>query len=212
MEIKLVEKFVKEELINDCTGHDFMHVQRVANMALKLKNQLGAGDQEIIILSAYLHDIIDDKVVKNTEKAKKLLIEKLEFWNIPLGKQKQIFDIIEHISFSKNLEEKYALSIEGQIVQDADRLDALGAIGIARAFYYGGHVGNPIHDANFSIRKNLNEKEYRNKTTVINHFYEKLLKLESLMNTDVAKIAARKRTIFMEQFLDEFFKEWDGNE
>ncbi|MDR2623741.1 MAG: HD domain-containing protein [Methanobrevibacter sp.] len=212
MEIKLVEKFVKEELINDCTGHDFMHVQRVANMAFKLKNQLGTGDSEVIILSAYLHDIIDDKVVKNTEKAKKLLIKKLKFWNIPTAKQDQIFDIIEHISFSKNLKEKYTLPIEGQIVQDADRLDAIGAIGIARAFYYGGYAGNPIYDDNFIIRKNLTEDDYRNKNTVINHFYEKLLKLESLMNTDVAKLIARRRTFFMKQFLDEFFKEWKVNE
>jgi uncharacterized protein len=102
------------------------------------------------------------------------------------------------------------LSIEGQIVQDADRIDAIGAIGIARAFYYGGHVGNPIHDNMFSARNNLTEDSYRGENTIINHFHEKLLKLEDLMNTDIAKDIAKERTIFMNDFLKRFYQEWGG--
>lgn len=210
MDKKVVEEFVQKKLINDCSGHDFMHVQRVVNMALKLSNQVPASDKDIVLLSAYLHDIIDEKVVVDVDKAKILLNEKLNQWNISSSKIGKIFEIIENISFSKNLEKKYELSIEGQIVQDADRIDAIGAIGIARAFYYGRHIGNPLHDTKFSARSNLTEKSYREENTVINHFHEKLLKLEELMNTDIAKDIAKERTIFMRDFLKRFYQEWNG--
>ena len=125
--------------------------------------------------------------------------------------QTPVFAIIDHLSFSKNLSEKQVLSQEGQIVQDADRLDAIGAIGIARTFYYGGHVGNPMYDPELPPRTQMDAAAYRSeRSTVINHFYEKLLLLESKMNTETGRRLARKRTAFMEQFLQEFFDEWKG--
>ncbi|MDR2873622.1 MAG: HD domain-containing protein [Methanobrevibacter sp.] len=211
MDKKIVEEFVQGELIGDRSGHDFMHVQRVVNMSLKLANQF-ICDMDIVLLSAYLHDIIDDKVVDDVNKVKILLNEKLEHWNMSFSKRCKIFEIIEHISFSKNLEEKYKLPIEGQVVQDADRLDAIGAIGIARAFYYGGHVCNPMHDTNFSVRNNLTENSYREENTITNHFHEKLLKLEGLMNTKIAKNIAKERTVFMYAFLKRFYREWNSEE
>ena len=125
--------------------------------------------------------------------------------------QASVFAIIDHLSFSKNLSEKQVLSQEGQIVQDADRLDAIGAIGIARTFYYGGHVGNPMYDPELPPRTQMDAAAYRSeRSTVINHFYEKLLLLESKMNTETGRRLARKRTAFMEQYLQEFFDEWNG--
>lgn len=208
MDRKVVEEFVQRVLVNDRSGHDFMHAQRVVNMALKLASQIPSSDKDVVLLSAYLHDLVDEKVVVDVDKMRGLLKKKLEEWQISLSKQCKIFEIIEHISFSKNLEEKFVLPIEGQIVQDADRIDAIGAVGIARAFYYGGFVGNLMHYSNFLSHKNLTS--YQEEITVIDHFHEKLLKLDELMNTDSAKDIAKERTAFMCDFLKRFYQEWEN--
>jgi uncharacterized protein len=208
--ISKTEEYVKQILKDDHTGHDWWHINRVRDMALKL-----AKDESVNILviemAALLHDIVDDKLVKNAKDE----MVKVETWltnlSIHYADVNHIMDIIKTISFKGGLNKQKMASIEGRIVQDADRLDAIGALGIARTFAFAGNRGNIIHDPGLLIRETMTFDEYRNgKSTAINHFYEKLLILTSQMNTSQAKIIALKRHAFMEQFLTQFFKEWNG--
>lgn len=210
MNVNLIREFVIEKLKNDFTGHDFAHIQRVEKNAIKLSDNMNFSKNQldIIIASVLLHDVIDYKVTNDVEKAKKEVREILLKSNA-LNKEIEIIeDTINNISFSKNLSEKKELTIYGKIVQDADRLDAIGAIGIARTFYYGGSKGSPFYDETRPLsNQELNEENYKKNSSVINHFYEKLLKLKDLMNTEQGKKEAKIRTTFMENFLKQFYKE-----
>lgn len=210
MNIELIRKFVEEKLSSDKTGHDLAHIRRVENNALRLCEEENFTDDEIsiIIAAVLLHDVIDYKLVDDVEKASREVHDILIMSGANGDEIEEIEDIINNMSFSKNLIERKKLSKYGEIVQDADRLDAIGAIGIGRTFYYGGAKGHAFYDDTTPTDLvNPTEDDYKNSATVINHFYEKLLKLKDLMNTDSAKKEAEIRTEFMKKFLEQFYRE-----
>jgi uncharacterized protein len=205
-----INNFVKEKLQDDLTGHDYAHLQRVVNMAKRLMDDRAEKINHFVVLAAsYLHDVIDEKLVEDEEKAQTEVANFLRQLAVDDYDIAHIFDIITHMSFSDNLVHKYKLSLEGQIVQDADRLDAIGAIGVARTFYYGGSHGHILYDPAIQPRQTMTHDQYRDNQTVINHFAEKLLKLKDDMNTTLAQKIAVERTAFMQSFLDEFKAEWN---
>lgn len=205
-----IRGYAKEKLGSDRSGHDFYHVERVAKIAGKLAEEEGIQDILLIEAASYLHDVIDDKVFANVESEKEALKKFLKGLSFSDESINEIFDIIENISFSKELElGKAELTLAGQIVQDADRIDALGAIGILRTAYYGGHTQSPLYDPNLLPQEFKTKEEYRQKSTVINHFYEKLFKLPATMNTEAGKAEAQRRIVFMEEFLKRFYEEWN---
>ena len=205
-----IRGYAKEKLGSDRSGHDFYHVERVAKIAEKLAEEEGIQDTLLIEAASYLHDVIDDKVFEDVENEKEALKKFLKGLSFSDESINEIFDIIENISFSKELElGKAELTLAGQIVQDADRIDALGAIGILRTAYYGGHTQSPLYDPNLLPQEFKTKQEYRQKSTVINHFYEKLFKLPATMNTEAGKAEAQKRMVFMEEFLKRFYEEWN---
>ncbi|MDK8639920.1 HD domain-containing protein [Niallia taxi] len=209
--IQLTEEFVKNKLKGDVSGHDWHHIDRVRNTALFLCKQENDGNSFIIELAALLHDVADAKLNKSKEEGQRLLEQFVESLPIINNEKKEILSAIATVSFNGGNNEK-ARTKEAQIVQDADRLDAIGAIGIARTFAYGGKSGSPIYNPAANIRKSMTEEEYRSgDSSSIQHFYEKLLKLKGLLHTDSAKIIAEKRHKLMEDYLKEFYKEWNGN-
>ncbi len=212
---ELVEKvanYAQKEYSDIATGHDWHHIERVRKNAIFIHSKEG-GDRTVIELAVILHDISDYKFNGGNE----LLGGDIAF-DIVLqqGGSEEIADkvrtIVNGVSYKgANVEDKSS-SLEAQIVQDADRLDALGAIGIARTFAYGGHVGNPIYNPENTPKLHNSFEEYKNaKSTTINHFYEKLLLLEEKMHTTTAKEVANQRTLFMKDFLDQFYSEWNCN-
>ncbi|MBT2699331.1 HD domain-containing protein [Bacillus sp. ISL-40] len=210
--IVLTEEFVRNELAEDATGHDWFHVDRVRRNALHICREEKTGEAFIIEMAALLHDIPDEKLNESIEKGE----EKLETFlqTIPLtdNEKKHIKQIIATISYRGGINSELS-TIEAQIVQDADRLDAIGAIGIARAFAYGGKKGQPIYNPGIKVRNEMSLEEYRKgKSTSIHHFYEKLLKLKDLLNTESAREMAESRQQMMETFLEQFYQEWDGQE
>ncbi|OCG15840.1 HD domain-containing protein [Gilliamella sp. WF3-4] len=210
--IQAIQAFVKQKLANDFSGHDMAHIERVVRLAEQILQHEPKANAFIVIVSAYLHDVIDEKVVADVNQAVIELRDYLILQALTDNEMKMIFDIIENMSYRKNLNQKKELSLEGQIVQDADRLDALGAIGIGRTFYYGGNKHNIMYDPNISPRMALDEDNYKRPNTVINHFYEKLLLLKDMMNTQTAKKLAEPRHQFLVQFIEQFEKEWTGKE
>lgn len=208
--IQETESFVRELLGEDCTGHDWYHIERVRRNALNICEKEKKGDRFIIEMAALLHDVPDEKLNASKEEGERKLFEFLETLELEQKARDQIIEIIETISF-KGGKKSELTSIEAEIVQDADRLDAIGAIGIARTFAYGGKKGQPIYSPDFQVRETMSEEEYRKgKSSSIHHFYEKLLKLKGLMNTETAKELAEKRHQLMENYLEEFFNEWNG--
>ncbi|SES20627.1 uncharacterized protein SAMN04487944_12374 [Gracilibacillus ureilyticus] len=200
------EKLVKDALMNEKSGHDWFHIKRVTKTAKEIADKEDA-DTFVVTIAALLHDLADDKVVDNEEKAlsdiRKYLIES----GIDHTDAQHILTIIQTISF-KGGNNPPVETLEAKVVQDADRLDALGAIGIARCFVYAGKVGSPIYHSQLEIRENMSLEEYRNNnSSAINHFYEKLLKLKDLMNTKTGKELAAQRHEFLENFLDQFYLE-----
>ena len=210
--IQAIQSFVKQKLSNDFSGHDMTHIERVVKLAKKILQHEPKANGFIVIVSAYLHDVIDEKVVADVSQAIMELRDYLTSLKLTDTEIKMIFAIIENMSYRKNLNQKKELSLEGQIVQDADRLDALGAIGIARTFYYGGNKHNIMYDLNISPRTSLDENNYKHPNTVINHFYEKLFLLKDMMNTSIAKKLAEPRHHFLVQFVKQFEKEWQGED
>lgn len=207
--IKNTVDFVKEKLAGAEAGHDWFHIQRVWKLAKNIQEKEG-GNLKIIELAALLHDIADPKFHDGDEGlAIKISSEFLENQNLPQNEIDQILFIIKHISFKnrENLPEN--LPLELKIVQDADRLDAIGAIGIARTFNFGGFKNNPMYDPEILPKIGQSKEDYKkNIGTTINHFYEKLLLLKDLMNTATAKTIAAHRHEVMLAFLEEFYREW----
>lgn len=210
MKINHLKQYVSEQLVNDTTGHDYTHIQRVVALAKTICEKTENADLLIVLTAAYLHDVIDDKLVDDTYDKQKEVQSKLVQLDYTSAQIDEVMDIITHMSYSANLKHHYELSINGQIVQDADRLDAIGAIGVARAMYFGGHFGDTIYDPEQMPRNDMDRSQYREHTTVINHFYEKLFKLPDLMNTPVAKEMADRRNQYMHDFVREFKDEWQG--
>ncbi|MGX7131886.1 HD domain-containing protein [Enterococcus songbeiensis] len=207
-QIEKITEFAKMRLGQDHTGHGFDHAQRVARLARKITEEQ-SGDPLIIQGAALLHDTIDDKVVADSAKALQEVEAFLHSLTLTQEQVTEILYIITHLSFSRELEKgKAVLSIEGQIVQDADRLDALGALGIMRTAYFGGSHGHPIYDPEIKPENYQDKATYRKGSTVINHFYEKLFLLADSMNTRLGKEEAMRRKKFMTDFLAEFYQEW----
>lgn len=208
--INKTEQFVKKVMRDDSTGHDWFHVDRVRRNALLIAESEKKGDIFIIEMSALLHDIPDEKLNLSAEEGQKRLYQFLEDIQLPADINTKIIDVINSISF-RGGEKKALTTWEAKIVQDADRLDAIGAIGISRAFAYGGKKGQPIFHPDYPTRTNMTIEEYRSgKSSSIHHFYEKLLLLKDLLNTETAKKMADERHRFMEEFLTQFYQEWNG--
>ncbi|WP_246010289.1 HD domain-containing protein [Bacillus yapensis] len=205
--IALTKEYVHNELQNDPSGHDWWHIARVTEMARRIATEEKA-DLFICEMAALLHDIADEKLNASEVEGLKKVTNWLESIGVEQSVIEKIIAIISTISF-KGGGQPALTSLEAKVVQDADRLDALGAIGIARTFAYAGSKGDLIHDPAIKPRESMTKEEYRNgKSTAINHFYEKLLKLKDRINTDYAKKIAEERHQFMEEYLRVFFSEW----
>ena len=208
--ITLTINFVKEKLEGAEAGHDWFHIERVWKLSKKIAEKEG-GNLEVIELSALLHDIADPKFHNGDETlALKISKDFLEEIHVNAELIEQVLFVIKNISFKNRAEAPENHPLELQIVQDADRLDAIGAIGIARTFNFGGFKNNLMYHPEIKPNLGMNKEEYKKSNgTTINHFYEKLLLLKDLMNTETAKKIASERHDFMLQFLDEFYKEWN---
>ena len=202
-------KFIKEIFQNDFSGHDFFHSMRVYRTAINIAEAEHA-DMQVVALAALLHDVDDRKLSPMTAEKKENAARFMRSQNVSESEIRQVCQIIDEVSF-KGTDSVRPSTPEGKCVQDADRLDALGAIGIARTFAYGGNHNRAIYDPELPPRTAMNQAQYySSKSTSLNHFYEKLFLLEGMMNTETGKAIARKRTQYMQQFVDEFLNEWDG--
>jgi uncharacterized protein len=203
---------VKEKLEGTESGHDWFHIERVWKLSLKIQEKEG-GDKLIIELAALLHDIADPKFHNGDETlASKIVRNFLTEQDLDHEVIEKVIFIIENMSFKNRNDAPENLPLELKIVQDADRLDAIGAIGIARTFNFGGYKNNLMYHPDISPKLNQTKEEYKKSNgTTINHFYEKLLLLKDLLNTDTAKRIAEPRHQFMLQFLEEFYNEWNVN-
>ncbi|BBM22655.1 MULTISPECIES: HD domain-containing protein [Lactiplantibacillus] len=211
-QLTAIRTYARQKLAQDHSGHGSDHLERVNRLARRLA-QAEQANLNLTLAAAWLHDVIDDKLMVDPEQAHHDLADQLSELGVSTADQTAIFDIIDHMSFSKSLNGAQKLSLEGQIVQDADRLDAIGAIGIARALYYSGHVGEKIYDPAIAPREHLTKEQYRQQPgTAINHFYEKLFKLADMMNTPAAKALAKRRTDVMRAFVDQFKAEWTADD
>ena len=210
--IEKTVEFVKLELYGAEGGHDWWHVYRV------WKNSIAIGKTEdcnklIVELSALLHDIADPKFYNGDEN---IGPQKAEEFLVSIGLSNEIIDriiyIIRHVSFKNTFDNNTEKNNELNIVQDADRLDAIGAIGIARTFNYGGFKGNELYNPDIPPKNYKSKREYKSgNSPTLNHFYEKLLKLKGMMNTEAGIKIANNRHQFMEVFLRQFYSEWNGN-
>ncbi|WP_141434077.1 HD domain-containing protein [Bacillus sp. 03113] len=207
--IEITELFVQKNVIGDSTGHDWYHIDRVRKMALYIHEREKKGDAFIIEMAALLHDIPDEKLVDSKKEGELKLSLFLHSLPIEPSIKQLVTNIILSISYKGGYNTPLK-SVEAMIVQDADRIDAIGAIGIARAFAYGGKKGQAIYDPALTVRPTMTVEEYRHgQSSSIHHFYEKLLKITNLLNTDTARQIAEQRHHFMKLFLTEFYREWN---
>jgi len=209
--IEKTKNYVKRSMRNEEPGHDWWHTYRVLKMAKRIAREEKA-DMFIVELVALLHDIADWKFHGISAGPKKI-----REWLGSLGVDKEnidhVIEIVQESYFKGSGVPDKMRTIEGKVVQDADRLDAVGAIGIARVFTYAGYKKNLIFIPEIKPRKNMKFSEYKKgDVTAINHFYEKLLLLKDRMNTKTGKKLAERRHRFMERYLKQFFKEWNGKE
>ncbi len=206
-------EFVKKTLEGAEGGHDWFHIERVFNNS-KLIAKGEKSDLEIVELGALLHDIADSKFHNGDETVgPKVASDFLRSQGASEEVIDHVIKIIENISFKGGNEEQKFTSIELDIVQDADRLDAIGAIGIARCFNYGGFKGRALYDPEIEPKLNMTKDEYKaSNAPTINHFYEKLLLLKDRMNTGTGRRIAADRHAFMVKYLDQFYKEWNGEQ
>ena len=205
-----VATYVEQKLSGEGSGHDWWHIVRVRNMAKNLALAEG-GDSFICQLAALVHDLVDDKLVADEGLGLAEVRDLLTRLGVKSDQTDQVLAIIQTISYKGGSQNHLDLTLEGQIVQDADRLDAMGAIGVARTMAYSGYHGRVIHDPEVAVRQNMTLEEYRSQQgTAITHFYEKLLCLKDLMNTKTAKDLAQGRHAFLEAFLAQFYAEWEG--
>jgi uncharacterized protein len=203
-------EFVKEKLEGAEAGHDWYHIERVWKLSKKIAEAENCN-HDVVELSALLHDIADPKFHNGDETlALKISREFLESQQVSEDIIEQVLFVIKNISFKNRGEAPSELPIELKIVQDADRIDAIGAIGIGRTFNFGGFKNNPMYDPEVPPSLNMSKEEYKKSNgTTINHFYEKLLLLKDLMNTEKGRELAQQRHDFMLTFLDQFYKEWN---
>lgn len=201
--------YVKQIFENDFSGHDYFHTLRVYRMATHLAEREGA-DVQTVQLIALLHDVDDVKLSpathQNKDNARRFLAQN----GVEQAAADEICRMIGEISYV-GTDSVTPATLEGKCAQDADRLDAIGAMGIARAFAYGGSHRRLMHHPDIAPKADMTETEYRqNNSTTINHFYEKLFLLTDMMSTDTAKRIAKQREQYMRDFIGEFMAEWDG--
>jgi len=208
--IRNTTEFIKKEFANETSGHDWWHIYRVWKDSIELAKQEKC-DLFIVEMAALLHDLSDFKFIEK-EEGKNKIIAWLKKQELDSEQIERILEVVEDISFKGAESESKIRSREAAVVQDADRLDAIGAVGIARAFAYGGKVGRPLYDPSVkaTMHKSFEDYKKHGNSSTVNHFYEKLLLLGDRLNTESAKKVAEKRHKYMEQFLDEFYKEWEG--
>jgi uncharacterized protein len=210
--IQRTADYIKQEFSGDSSGHDWWHIYRVWKNALTICER-EQGDIFIVELAALLHDLDDWKFNPDGDETPL----RAKAWMKDCGVDENVIDevceIITHLSFKGAGAENKIHTLEGMIVQDADRLDAIGAVGVGRAFAYGGYKGRPLYDPDAPPQLHENFEQYKNsRSATINHFYEKLLLLKDRMNTATARQIAEKRHEFMVQFLDQFMQEWEGKD
>ena len=203
--------FVKLTLAGAEGGHDWYHIERVWNTARYIREQEGSGDLLTIELAALLHDISDAKFNGGDDEiGSRMASEFLLEQDVDREILEHVQAIIKHVSYKGGFSQDQISTIEFHIVQDADRLDAIGAVGIARAFNYGGFKNRPIYNPEMPLQEYKDSKAYhKSDAPTINHFYEKLLKLKDLMNTSTGLKMAEERHNYMLDFLDRFYREWD---
>lgn len=210
--IRRTADMVKARLIGESSGHDWWHIERVRRNALRIGAEEPGTDMFVVEISALLHDISDWKFNGGDEEASsREAVEWLKGLGVDAQTVERVGSAIGEVSFKGRGVPTVPSTIEGKIVQDADRLDAMGAIGIARAFAFGGRMGREMYDPDEKPRVHETFEQYKkNRGNTINHFHEKLLLLKDLMNTDTAKKISAERHSFMLDFLDRFSLEWEG--
>ncbi len=202
-------EYVESQCREDASGHDWNHIRRVRRLTRQIAAAEG-GDLFVAELAALLHDLDDWKFNESGDETPRQARAWLDSCGLDEPTARQVCEIIARISYKGAGAENKMNSLEGFIAQDADRLDALGAIGIARAFAYGGYKNRPMYDPDSPPRLHANFEEYKNsKSATVNHFYEKLLLLKDRMNTPTGRKLAEERHAFMLLFLEQFMKEWD---
>lgn len=210
---RLIEKtisFSKQYFAEESSGHDWFHTERVYRMALKIAMQEGA-DCNLVGVAALLHDVDDRKISPNTAETKSNTVRFLTQQQCSEAWIQKVVTIIDEVSF-RGTDSVIPSTIEGKCVQDADRLDAIGAIGIARAFAFGGNHHRQMHNPDEAPTMGMDAETYYSASgTTINHFYEKLLLLKDMMNTRTAQEIAENRDAYMRNFLNQFFGEWNAN-
>ena len=210
--IQKTADYIKQEFSDDSSGHDWWHIYRVWQNAITICAQEKA-DTFIVQLAALLHDLDDWKFSASGEETPLRAKAWLDSFSLDPAITDTVCRIITHLSFKGAGVQNKTDSLEGFIVQDADRLDAIGAIGIARAFAYGGYKNRPLHDPDSSPQTHVTFEQYKNSnSSTINHFYEKLLLLKDMMNTPTAKRIAERRHEIMLQYLSQFMDEWEGKD
>lgn len=191
--LKEVKSYIRKTFLEEGTGHDYFHIERVVTNARKIVEKENA-DPFLVELAAWVHDIGDYKLHGGVDKSEELITKYLKSLDLEESLITKVNEIVSQVSFSKG---NKPTTIEAEIVQDADRLDAIGAVGIARCFAYGGSVGNIL----------FNPEDNSKNASSIQHFYDKLFQLKELMNTETAKAIAEDRHVFMEDFVQQFYKE-----
>jgi uncharacterized protein len=210
--IQKTVEFIKQEFGGDSSGHDWWHIYRVWKSAIAIGEREKA-DLFIVQLAALLHDLDDWKFNDSADETPRRAKAWMEACGIDSQINQAVCEIIMHISYKGAQVENKMKSLEGFIVQDADRLDAIGAIGIGRAFAYGSYKNRPMYDPEAENQMHTSFEQYKNsKSATINHFYEKLLLLKDMMNTATAKKMAEQRHEIMLRFLDQFMTEWEGKD
>ncbi|XP_031372023.1 uncharacterized protein LOC116187465 isoform X2 [Punica granatum] len=217
--VKRAEKLMREAMKGNDASHDAWHVLRVRDLALSLAREEGlpsSPDSMLVVeLAALLHDIGDYKYMRDPSE-ERLVENFLEKENVDQAIKNKILSIIKGMGFKDELRGLGSIETfpEFGVVQDADRLDAIGAIGIARCFTFGGSRKRVLHDPSIQPREGLSKEQYMKKEeqTTVNHFHEKLLKLKDLMKTEAGKRRAEKRHKFMMEYLEEFYREWNGQD
>jgi uncharacterized protein len=208
--IRDTENFVKEKLAHDGSGHDWWHIHRVRENARRI-NKTEKGDWLIIELATLLHDVGDKKVIKANEDDYSIALNYLKNKEVKSETIENVISIIKHMSFRHSLANKSVQkSKEFDVVQDADRLDAVGAIAVARVFTYGGNRNRPLYNPNLKMKKLTKSNYEKGYQSSLHHFWEKLFLLKDLFNTKSAKKLALKRHKYMEGFVKQFLLEWDG--
>ncbi len=210
--IRQTADMVKDRLGGESTGHDWWHIERVRRNALRIGAEEQKADMFVVEISALLHDISDWKFNGGDEEASsREAVEWLKRLGVDANTMERVSRAIGEVSFKGRGVTTVPSTIEGKIVQDADRLDAMGAIGIARAFAFGGRMGREMYDPDEKPQLHETFEQYKkNRGNTINHFHEKLLLLRDLMNTDTARRMSAERHDFMLEFLDRFSREWEG--